>query len=233
MVFESGVRTFHPRRSALGPMRRAALAELWPGHGFAVDDPDRTPPLTSAGKLDTGRLFGRTAPLVLEIGPGMGEAVVAMAGADPGRDYLAIEAHVPGVANLLVRLRDGGPPNVRVGLGDAMAVVTRWLPPASLDAVLAFFPDPWPKARHHKRRLVRPERLALIASRLTPGGTLHLATDWPPYAAEMLAAVEAEPTLVNPHGGFAPDRGNRPVTRFEAKALAAGRRPVDVVAVRR
>ena len=227
------MRTFHPRRSPLGPRRAEALARLWPEHGFSVDDPTQPPPLTAAGALDVERLFGRRGPLVVEIGSGMGEAVLAMAAADPGRDYLACEAHVPGVANLLVRLLDDGPGNVRVASGDALELLRRWVPASSLDAVHAFFPDPWPKARHHKRRLLRPDRLAVLASRLVVGGTLHVATDWAPYAEEILAAVEAEPTLANTCRGFAPRPAHRPVTKFEERAAAAGRGALDVVAVRR
>lgn len=162
----------------------------------------------------------------------MGEAVLAMAAADPERDYLACEAHVPGVANLLVGLADGGPRNVRVAAGDALELLRRWVPAGSLAAVHAFFPDPWPKARHHKRRLLRPDRLAFLASRLVTGGTLHVATDWAPYADEILAAVEAESELANTCAGFAP-RPARPVTKFEERAAAAGRVALDVVAVRR
>lgn len=227
------VRTFHPRRSPLGPRRAEALTRLWPGYGFEVDDPGQPPPLTAAGTLDTEQLFGRRAPLVVEIGSGMGEAVLAMAAADPARDYLACEAHVPGVANLLVALVDGGPPNVRVAAGDALELLRRWVPAGSLDAVHAFFPDPWPKARHHKRRLLRPDRLTFLASRLTSGGTLHVATDWAPYANQVLAAVDAETTLVNTHDGFAPRPAHRPVTNFERRAATAGRPAFDVVAVRR
>lgn len=226
------MRTFHPRRSALGPRRADALARLWPAHGFAVDDPTQPPPLTADGALDTDRLFGRQAPVVVEIGSGMGEAVLAMAAADPARDYLACEAHVPGVANLLVALADGGPANVRVAVGDALELLRRWIPERSLDAVHAFFPDPWPKARHHKRRLLRPDRLALLAARLVDGGTLHVATDWAPYADEVLAAVDTEPTLTNVHPGFAPRPAHRPVTRFEERAAAAGRATFDIVAAR-
>lgn len=227
------VRTFHPRRSALGPRRAEALTRLWPEHGFCVDDLAQPPPLTTGGGLDVERLFGRRAPLVVEIGSGMGEAVLTMAAADPARDYLACEAHIPGVANLLVALADGGPRNVRVAAGDALELLRRWVPAGTLDAVHAFFPDPWPKARHHKRRLLRPDRLAFLASRLAVGGTLHVATDWVPYADEILAAVEAEPTLANTYDGFAPRPTHRPVTKFEERAAAAGRTAFDVVAVRR
>lgn len=226
------MRTFHPRRSALGPRRAEALARLWPTFGFAVDDAAQPPPLTADGALDTGRLFGRRAPVVIEIGSGMGEAVLAMASADPERDYLACEAHVPGVAALVAALAEGGPGNVRVAEGDALELLRRWVAEGSLDAVHAFFPDPWPKARHHKRRLLRPDRLAFLASRVRRGGTLHVATDWAPYADEVLAAVDAEPLLANPHGGFAPRPDHRPVTRFEERALAVGRAAFDVVAVR-
>ena len=163
----------------------------------------------------------------------MGEAVLAMAADDPARDYLACEAHVPGVANLLVGLADGGPGNVRVAAGDALELLRRWVPAGTLAAVHAFFPDPWPKARHHKRRLLRPDRLAFLASRLAVGGVLHVATDWAPYADEILAAVESEPSLANTCDGFAPRPAHRPVTKFEERAAAAGRTAFDVVAVRR
>ena len=226
------VRTFHPRGGALGPRRRAALGRL-PELGFAVADPTAPPPLTPDGVLDRAALFGRVAPLVVEIGTGMGEAVRAMATADPARDYLACEVHVPGVATLLGDLAAGGPTNVRVACGDALELLDRWVPPGTLDAIHAFFPDPWPKTRHHKRRLLRPDRLAFLASRLAPGGTLHVATDWAPYAEEARDAVDAEPLLVNPHGGFAPRPAHRPVTRFEERARAEGRPTFDLVAVRR
>lgn len=226
------IRTFHPRRSPLGPARVDALARLWPTLGFSVHDADDGPPLTTDGTLDTVRLFGRSAPLVLEIGSGMGEAVVAMAADDPDRDYLAIEAHVPGIANLLLRLEGLGVPNVRVAHGDALALLRDRIAPDSLDAVNAFFPDPWPKARHHKRRLIQPAHVALIRSRLTIGGTLHCATDWAPYAAAILAAVDADPGLVNPYGGAAPRPPHRPVTRFEQRGLDLGHRVVDVIATR-
>src|SRR5690606_35833662 len=130
--------------------------------------------------LDLPTLFGRVAPLVLEIGSGMGDAVVTMAAADPGRDYLAVEAHVPGIAHTLTLVDTAGLRNVRIAHGDAVELLRRRVRPDSLDAVHIFFPDPWPKARHHKRRLVEPGRVALIRSRLRPGGTLHCATDWAP-----------------------------------------------------
>ena len=190
---------------------------------------DGGPPLGNDGTLDLPRLFGRSAPLVLEIGTGMGEGVVAMARADPARDYLAAEAHVPGVANLLLLLERQEVSNVRVAHGDALELLRNRIAPGSLDAVHAFFPDPWPKARHHKRRLIQPAHVALIRSRLVPGGTLHCATDWEPYAAQMLEVLTADGELVNPFGGPAPRPPHRPVTRFEQRARTQGRPVFDIV----
>lgn len=177
-------------------------------------------------------VFGRAAPLVLEIGFGMGEATAAMALARPEVDVLAVEVHTPGVGALLHRLEQQGSTNVRLMHGDAVDVCQA-LPTGSLAGVRAFFPDPWPKVRHHKRRLVRPDVVALVASRLAPGGFLHLATDWAQYAAAMLAVVAREPLLVNPYLGAAPRPQARPVTRFERQGLDGGLVVADVVALRR
>ena len=222
------LRTFHPRRVGLGPVRQEALRRLFPEWGFSVHDVAAPYPRSADGLLDAAALFGRGAPLVLEIGPGMGDATAVMAAADPGRDYLAVEAHLPGVANLLKLVGDAGLTNVRVGHGDALELVRRAIAPGSLDAVHAFFPDPWPKARHHKRRLVQPEHVALLRSRLVVGGVLHAATDWPEYAEQMLEVLGADPGLANAFDGYA-DRGDRPVTAFERKALAAGGEARDLV----
>jgi tRNA (guanine-N7-)-methyltransferase len=227
------VRTFHQRRATLGERRTDALTRLFPLLGFSVHDPGLgLAPVDAAGHLDAARLFGRTAPLVLEIGSGMGDATAAMAAADPERDYLAVEAHLPGIANLLVLAEDHGLRNVRVAYGDALDLVRRTIPEGSLDAVHVFFPDPWPKARHHKRRIVAGPHVALLRSRLALGGTLHCATDWEPYAEQMLEVVAADPGLTNPHGGYAPRPASRPVTRFERRGSAAGRTIHDVIAVR-
>lgn len=224
------VRTFHPRRSPLGPARRAALAELWPTLGFSVHDDAQGPaPLTAGGVLDVPALFGRSAPLVLEIGSGMGETVLAMARDDPARSYLAVEAHLPGIAHLLGLVDRAGVSNVRVAHGDALDLVRRRLAPDSLSAVHAFFPDPWPKAKHHKRRLVQPAHVALLRSRLVQGGTLHCATDWAPYAEVMLAVLSSDPGLVNAHDGFAPRPAHRPVTKFEQRGLDLGHPIADLV----
>ena len=215
------IRTFHPRRGRMSARHTDAVDELWPRFGLTVTDGDRKP-------LDLHGLFGRDAPRVLEIGFGMGEATAAMAGADPDRDYLAIEVHTPGVGNLLALVGELGLGNVRVALGDAMQLVHR-LPPGSLHAVHVFFPDPWPKARHHKRRLIQPANVALLRDRLAAGGTLHCATDWAHYAEAMAATLDADPALHNPYGGYAPRPGHRPVTRFERRAVQAGRQIFDLV----
>jgi tRNA (guanine-N7-)-methyltransferase len=211
------IRTFHPRRGRMSARHADALVQLWPAYGLTVVDGDRTP-------LDLGVLYGRDAPRVLEIGFGMGEATAAMAAADPGRDYLAVEVHTPGIGNLLALVRALGLTNVRVAHGDAMELVHR-LAPGSLDAVHVFFPDPWPKARHRKRRLIQPGNVGLLRERLRPGGVLHCATDWPDYAVAMAGALEADPGLRERHDGPA----HRPVTKFERQGVRAGRPIVDLV----
>jgi tRNA (guanine-N7-)-methyltransferase len=181
------------------------------------------------GPLDAVALFGRVAPLVLEVGSGTGEAAVAMAAAEPDRDLLCVEVHTPGLGTLLRAVEAEGLTNVRVLEGDAREVLRSLLQPDSLDEVRVFFPDPWPKARHAKRRLVGPAFLSLVADRLRPGGRLHVATDDAPYFARVRSAL-AE------HDRFdvlSYDRGLRPVTRYERRGLAAGRPAQDVVAVRR
>ena len=231
----ASVRTFHPRRGRVGQTRRAALDRLWPRYGVPlVRPPAGTAAVVEASwagprPFDRVSLFGRAAPLVLEIGPGMGEATVAMAAADPERDYLAVEVHTPGIANLLTLIDDAGLDNVRVVAGDALVLAGTVLPPDSLDAVHVFFPDPWPKARHHKRRIIRPDRVALLRSRLVPGGTLHAATDWSPYAKSMLATLAADPGLVNAYDGYAPRPAYRPLTKFERRGHDAGRHVHDLV----
>lgn len=220
------IRTFHPRRGRLGLRHQDALDRLWATYGLTV-------PEVPVALLDTAALFGRSAPVVLEIGSGMGDATAAMAAADPGRDYLAVEVHTPGIANLLSLVERDGLTNVRVAQGDAITLVRQMLPDGHLDAVHAFFPDPWPKARHHKRRLVQPEHVALLRSRLRPGGALHCATDWAEYAEAMLRTLDADPGLVNAYPGFAPRPAHRPVTRFERRGITAGHSIFDLVFRRR
>ena len=213
------LRSYKTRKGRMAPAQHEALARLLPSLGVVVDG---TP-------LDLPALFGRGAPVVLEIGSGTGEVTAALAAADPARDVLAVEVHTPGVANLLRLAESQGLRNVRVAEGDALVVLRDMLAPSSLDEVRVLFPDPWPKTRHHKRRLVSPSFAALVAERLRPGGRMHVATDWEHYAEQVLAVVAACPEL---DGGVVP-RQDRPVTRFEQRALDHGRTVTDVVAVRR
>ena len=184
------------------------------------------------GALDGAALFGRRAPLVLEIGFGMGETTVALAGAEPERDVIAVDVHTPGAGSLLRAIHEHGLTNVRVLVGDALDLLHTRIPQAALDEVRVFFPDPWPKARHRKRRLLSPEVVHVVAERLRAGGRLHVATDWTAYADEILATVECEPLLDNPHPGYAPRPAWRPTTRFERQGLDRGRAVHDIIALR-
>ncbi|MET8153798.1 tRNA (guanosine(46)-N7)-methyltransferase TrmB [Actinoplanes sp. NPDC049668] len=222
---ERPIRTFHPRRGRMGARHADAMTELWPAYGLTVLDGDRVP-------LDLGELFGREAPRVLEIGFGMGDSAAAMAEADPGRDLLAVEVHTPGIGNLLALIGEKGLTNVRVVHGDAMELV-RKIQPGVFDAVHVFFPDPWPKARHHKRRLIQPANVALLRDRLRPGGTLHCATDWAHYAESMAQTLSADPGLINAHEGYAPRPAYRPETKFERRGVTAGREVFDLIYRRR
>ena len=223
VVPDAPARTFSLRRGRLGPAQAELLDRLWPRWGVDVD----------GRPLDLPALFGRTAPVVLDVGCGMGEATAAAAAADPDRDVLAVDVHTPGHAALLRRLEADGTTWVRVADGDVRVLLADMLPPADgsagLDEVRVWFPDPWPKARHAKRRLVTPAFLALAASRLRPGGRLHVATDSSPYAERVVAALAASDEL---HLVSCDRPGERPVTRFEQRALDAGRPVRDLVAVR-
>lgn len=197
----------------------------WPRLGREIRD---LPP----GPLDLAGWFGREAPVVLEIGSGMGETTAQLASAEPEVNYLAVEVYKPGLAQLLLRAEKLGVRNLRLLRGDAVDLLRQHVEPESLATVRIFFPDPWPKKRHHKRRLVQRPLVELVASRLAPGGLLHLATDWEDYAEQMMAACSAEPLLRNVHpdrpGGWAPRPGWRPVTKFESRAQQEGRRVRDL-----
>ncbi len=179
--------------------------------------------------IDLARAFGRAAPKVLEIGFGMGETTAGIAAAHPEIDYLGVEVHTPGVGSLLNRIDALGLRNVRVIQRDAVEVLERMLSPASLDGVHIFFPDPWPKKRHHKRRLIQPAFTTLLASRLKPGAYVHVATDWEDYAQQILETLAREPSLVNTAQGFAPRPKTRPETKFERRGVALGHRVWDLV----
>ena len=183
--------------------------------------------------LDTARVFGREAPVILEIGFGMGEATAHIAGLMPEKNFLCCEVHEPGVGALLKRIGENGLKNIRILQHDALEVIDQMLPEGALAGIHLFFPDPWHKLRHHKRRLVQPLVVAKLASRLAPGGYLHCATDWEPYAQQMLQVISAEPLLANTAEGFAPRPAYRPLTKFENRGLRLGHGVWDLVFTRR
>lgn len=183
--------------------------------------------------LDLDVAFGRAAPKILEIGFGMGETTAKITAAHPHNDYLGIEVHPPGVGALLRLIEQGALDNVRIIQHDAVEVLQQMIAPATLAAIHVFFPDPWPKKRHHKRRLIQPPFVALLASRLKPGGMLHLATDWQEYAQHMLEVLSAEPMLVNTAPGFAERPASRPATKFEQRGVRLGHGVWDVIFTRR
>ncbi|MDQ1667591.1 MAG: tRNA (guanine-N7-)-methyltransferase [Actinomycetota bacterium] len=211
-------RSFKRRAGRVTPGQADALERLWPLFGVSIG---QTP-------LDLPALFGRRAPVVLEIGFGMGEATAEMAQAQPERDLIAVDVHTPGQGALLRQVELRRLTNVRVGNGDALTLLRSMIGPDSLAEVRIFFPDPWPKARHWKRRLVDETFASLVATRLLPGGRLHLATDWSHYAEQVrrVLAGHASYDLVD-------DVPWRARTRFEEQGRAAGRAVHDVVAVRR
>ncbi|MEQ3554950.1 tRNA (guanosine(46)-N7)-methyltransferase TrmB [Pseudonocardia nematodicida] len=226
------IRSYVHQRVRLSEGQEAAWERLWPRLGGEVSD---VLPGACESSWDPHVAFGRSAPLVLEIGPGMGETTAALAVAEPGIDHLAVEVFEPGLAQLLMRVEQAGLTNQRVLRGDAVELLDRAIAPRSLDGLRIFFPDPWPKRRHHKRRLIQPDFVRLAVSRLVHGGRLHLATDWPHYAEQMRRVVTAEPALrpddafpVGPDGWQARPSW-RPVTKFEDRAHAEGRPVRDLV----
>ena len=179
--------------------------------------------------IDLAAVYGRNAPKILEIGTGMGETTARIADANRDNDYLGVEVHVPGVGALCKQIAERELGNLRICQHDAVEVVRDMLPEGSLDGVHVFFPDPWHKARHNKRRLIQSPFVALLASRLKPGGYFHCATDWEEYAHQMLEVLSAEPTLVNASEGFAPRPEYRPLTKFENRGLRLGHGVWDVI----
>ena len=221
-----------PRRppSLHPPARPPAGHPLCSRYGTDYPAPALPPP--AARPFDQVALFGRRAPLVLEIGCGMGEATAEMAAADPARDYLGVDVHTPGLGNLIALAEARGLTNVRVARGDVLFLLRDGIEPGSLAAVHVFFPDPWPKAKHHKRRIIQPDTVALIRDRLAPGGVLHCATDWAEYAGQMLEVLDADPGLRNRFGGtgYAPrDAVGRPLTGYERRGVRDGRPIADLV----
>jgi tRNA (guanine-N7-)-methyltransferase len=205
------VRSFVLRQGRTTPAQQRALDALLPVYGIEYRE----------APLEPRAVFGRSAPLVLEIGSGMGETTAAIAAQNPGTDFIAVEVHGPGVGALLRRIEDQGLKNLRVVRRDALEVLAHMIPDGALAGIHLFFPDPWPKKRHHKRRLVQPAFAALAARKLAPGGTLHVATDWDDYAAQIADVLRGCPD-------FAPAAAAaRPATKFELRGLGLGHKVHD------
>ncbi len=219
-VRRRSVRSFVIRAGRMTAAQRRALDEL--GERYLIDFPGEP--------LDLDHLFGRPAARTVEVGFGAGEALIALAGREPARDFLGIEVYPPGVGHLLARCHEAGLGNIRIAMADALDVLERWLAPSSVEEVLVWFPDPWPKKRHHKRRLVQARFASLVHRVLKPGGRLHLATDWEPYAEHMLEVLDAYPGFSNcafPARFMArPER--RRETRFERRGRGHGHRVFDL-----
>ena len=213
------IRSYVVRAGRMGPGQSRAMAE-W-GPKFVVP--------YAPQRLHTERLFHRMAPVVLEIGFGMGDATATIAQAMPDLDFIGVEVHTPGVGALLKLLGERSLTNVRIIQHDAVEVLEHMIAPQSLAGVQVFFPDPWHKTKHHKRRLIQSEFVKLLTTRLAPGGTLHCATDWEPYAQQMLDVLSAEPLLANTAAGFAPKPAYRPLTKFEHRGLGLGHGVWDLV----
>jgi tRNA (guanine-N7-)-methyltransferase len=216
------IRSFVLRQGRMSPAQQRACDELLPRYGV---------PFTAA-PLDFERVFGRAAPVVLEIGFGMGETTAEIAQAHPQVDFLGIEVHLPGVGALLRRIDDRGLRNLRVVRHDAVEVVAAMIAPSALSGIHVYFPDPWPKKRHHKRRLLQVPFVHTLAQRLAQGGYLHVATDWAPYADEILARLSAESLLRNTAADFAPRPPWRPQTKFEKRGVKLGHAVFDLVFTR-
>lgn len=215
------IRSFVLRQGRMSPAQQRACDELYPRYGVTPSSP-----------LDFRALFGNASPVVLEIGFGMGETTAAIAAMQPDVNFLGVEMHQPGVGALLRRIEGQQLTNVRVLRHDAVDVVERMIPAASLCGIHVYFPDPWPKKRHHKRRLLQPAFVHALAVTLARGGYLHVATDWAPYADEILPTLAAEPLLANTADGFAPQPAWRPLTKFEQRGLARGHPVFDLLFTR-
>jgi tRNA (guanine-N7-)-methyltransferase len=214
------IRSFVTRSGRITSAQERALRQLWPRYGLEL----------GATPIDLDALFGRSARRVAEIGFGNGENLLALATSRPAEDFLGIEVHRPGVGRLLLQLEERALSNVRIVCRDAVEVLERYLGGSCLDEILVLFPDPWPKKRHHKRRLIQPPFVTLLAECLRTGGVLRLATDWEPYAMEMLATLSAEPRLRNvaADGGYVPRPAERSPTRFERRGERLGHRVWDL-----
>jgi tRNA (guanine-N7-)-methyltransferase len=213
------VRSYVLRQGRVSNAQRRAYESLLPRFGLEY----------ASGALDLDGVFGRRAPRILEIGFGMGETTAAIAASHPEIDYFAIEVHTPGVGSLLKQIAERGLMNVRIVQHDAVEVLQDMIAPDTFDGAHIFFPDPWPKKRHHKRRLIQRPFVTLLATRLKRGAYLHVATDWEEYAGQILEGLAAEPTLQNTAPDFAPRPDYRPLTKFEQRGLRLGHGVWDIV----
>jgi tRNA (guanine-N7-)-methyltransferase len=225
MLSHRPIRSFVLRAGRITVAQQRALEHLWPEYGLAIGD----------AAFDWDAVFGRSAPRCLEIGFGTGELLASLAAANPGVDYVGIEVHRSGVGRLLLEAERLALRNLRLVCHDAVEVLAVGVRDASLAEVLIFFPDPWHKKRHHKRRLVDPAFIALVARKLAAGGVLRLATDWQPYAERMLEVCNAEPALVSlsPDGRFVARPDFRPPTRFERRGARLGHGVWDLAYAKR
>jgi tRNA (guanine-N7-)-methyltransferase len=213
------IRSFVLRQGRLTAAQERAVETLLPAYGIPY----------APVMLDLDAIFGRVAPKILEIGFGMGTATAQIAQANPDKDYLGVEVHTPGVGNLLRLVQELGLANIRVIQHDAVEVLRYMLEDGSLDAIHIFFPDPWPKKRHHKRRLLQADFVRLLCDKLKPGGYLHFATDWEEYAQWGLDVLRAEPQLNNTVQDYAPRPEYRPLTKFEQRGLNLGHGVWDLI----
>ena len=213
------IRSYVLRQGRLTVAQERALSQLMPLYGIPYREQ----------ALNLQMVYGRDAPKILEIGFGMGQATAHIAAQHPENDYLGIEVHTPGVGSLLGLIEQHELSNLRIVQHDAVAVIKHMIPDASLAGIHIFFPDPWHKARHHKRRLMQPDFIALLAKKLAPNAYLHLATDWEAYAEHMLAVLRNESSLVNLHDTHAPRPAYRPLTKFEQRGLKLGHGVWDLV----
>jgi tRNA (guanine-N7-)-methyltransferase len=213
------IRSFVLRQGRMSNAQTRALDTLLPRWGIPYRE----------SLLDLDAAFGRRAPKILEIGFGMGDSTAAIAAAHPQNDYLGIEVHGPGVGSLLNQIEALGLTNLRVVQHDAVEVLKHMIAPATLDGAHIFFPDPWHKKKHHKRRLIQPELVALLCDKLKPGGYLHAATDWQEYAEHILAVLAADAKLANTAATYAPKPDYRPLTKFEQRGIKLGHGVWDIV----
>ena len=226
------IRSFVLRQGRMSPAQIQAYQTLMPRFGIpyaepAAEDQPAHPP------LDFAAVFDRSAPTILEIGSGMGETTAAIAEAMPEKSFIAVEVHTPGVGALLKLIEAKKLTNLRVIQHDAVEVVQHMIGAGTLAGIHLFFADPWPKARHHKRRIVQPPFAKLLVARLAPGGYLHCATDWEPYAQQILEVLSSEPQLVNAAHGFSARPAYRPITKFETRGIKLGHGVWDLVFTRR